>query len=82
VFVVVRRYNNIKTKEELLRKERKYIYNLKPTFNKQIPLQTRAEYYVNNKYSIIKRVKEYRLENVEKITQHRNEYYQNNNIQS
>ena len=77
-FVVVRRYNNIKTKEELLRKERKYIDKLKPTLNKHLPLQTPAEYYVKNKEKILKRVKEYRLENLEKITERGKEYYQKN----
>ena len=77
-FVVVRRYNNIKTKEELLRKERKYIDKLKPTLNKHLPLQTPAEYYVKNKEKIIEQVKEYRLENKEKVTEYQKEYFQKN----
>jgi hypothetical protein len=77
-FVVVRRYNNIKTKEELLRKERKYMVKLQATLNKTTPLQTPAEYYVKNKEKILEQVKEYRLENLEKITERRKEYYQKN----
>ncbi len=73
-FVVVRRYNNIKTKEELLRKKRKYIDKLKPTLNKRLPLQTPAEYYVKNKEKIIEQVKEYRLENKEKVAEYQKEY--------
>jgi len=77
-FIVIRRYNNIKTKEELLRKERKHIVKLKATLNKTTPLQNHAEYYVKNKEKIIEQVKEYRLENLEKITERKKEYYQKN----
>ncbi len=59
-FVVVRRYNNIKTKEALLRKERKYVDKLKPTLNKFIPLQTYKEYYEKNKKTILEHKKEYK----------------------
>jgi hypothetical protein len=77
-FVVVRRYNKIKTKEELLRKERKYIDNLKLTLNKQIPFQTYKEYYKKNKVKIIEQVKEYCSENKEKVAEYQKEYCQKN----
>ena len=67
VFVVVRRYNNITTKEELLRKERKYVDKLKPTLNKQIPLQTPKDRYVKQREDRLKAIKIYDTEHKEQL---------------
>ena len=58
-FVVVRRYKHIETKEQLLKKERKYMERLKATLNKQVPTQTRKEYVLKNREKLIDSMKQY-----------------------
>jgi hypothetical protein len=58
---------NVNNKRELEAKEREYIENLKATLNKQLPTQTKAEYYQNNKDTIIPRHIKYYEDNKDKI---------------
>jgi len=58
-FVVVRRYKNIETKEQLLKKERKYMERLNATLNIQVPTQTRKEYFLKNREKLIDSMKQY-----------------------
>jgi len=60
---------NCDTKEELLRRERFHI-EINTCINKQIPLRTNAEYYLDNK----EHIKEYRLKNKEHIKEYDKEY--------
>ncbi len=64
-FVVVRRYKNIETKEQLLKKERKYMERLNATLNKVVPLQTPKEYYQVHKVEYLEYKKQYRKDNPE-----------------
>ena len=70
-FVVIRRYKNIETKEQLLKKERKYVDKLKPTLNKQVPMQTSKEscraYYRKNRETLIDAMKQYDTEHKEQL---------------
>ena len=59
---------NIKTKQELIARERYDIENNECT-NKGIPGRTRKEYYIDNRDKIIEKTKEYYNENKEKIKQ-------------
>lgn len=58
-FVVVRRYKNIETKEQLLKKERKHMERLKATLNKQVPTRTNQEYCDTHRHLINKNSKRY-----------------------
>jgi hypothetical protein len=68
LFIVVRQYNHIETKSQLMRKERKYTEKLKATLNKNVPSRTpkeyKSQYYKDNKDTIIQ---EYKQTNKEKI---------------
>jgi hypothetical protein len=77
-FVVVRRYKNIKTKEQLLKKERKYMERLQATLNKQVPTRTYQEYYENYKPVILERVKKYQDANKQQIKVKKQVNYQLN----
>jgi hypothetical protein len=79
-FVVVRTYKNIETKEQLLKKERKYMERLKATLNKQVPSRTYKEsykaHYEKNKDVINEKSKaKYQL-NKEAINAWHKEHYQ------
>ena len=65
---------NAGNKRDLEMRERYHIETLKSSLNLQIPTQTKAEYYQNNKEHIA----EYRQKNKESIAYTRAEYYQNN----
>ena len=58
-----------KSRDELHRRERYWIDELKPELNKNIPRRTYAEWYQVNKEDIKQRHKEYRENNKEKIKQ-------------
>jgi hypothetical protein len=60
-FVLVRKYKHVKTKQQLIQKERKYIDKLKPTLNRVVPLQTPTEYYQVHKLEYLEHKKKYRL---------------------
>jgi hypothetical protein len=72
-FIVVRRYHDIETKEELVRKEGKYARLLHATLNKRCPGRTKQEYYKDNKDTIIQ---EYKQINKEKLQETRKLYKQ------
>ena len=72
---------NCNTKLELLKMERKYIEELKPSLNKQIPSMTRKEYYIENKELIKLNVREYRAKNREIYNQKCREYQAKNREQ-
>ena len=77
-FIVVRRYNHIKTKHQLHRKERKYIEKLNATLNQIIPTRTSKERYHEIKSTrdkILNRNKEYFLQNKDKIYAKQKERY-------
>ena len=85
-FIVIRRYNNIKTKEELLRKERKHMVKLKATLNKNLAGQWltlgEKEYYkqYSKKYVELHRderkkyKQNYYEQNKDKINEREREY--------
>ena len=60
-------------KEELLSKEAEYIRQL-DCVNKQIPLRTLKEYYIDNKDRICEKVKQYNNDNKEIISKKKKQY--------
>lgn len=61
-------------KRDLEKRERYYIESLKSSLNKNIPTRTIKEYQLNNK----DKIKEYRENNKDKIKEQRKEYRENN----
>ena len=91
--VLIEKLIDCKDKEHLHKQERYYIESLKAELNKQIPLRTSKERYVeniekykeyqkeyreNNKDEINEKQKEYNQDNKEKIVEQRKNYYQDN----
>ena len=70
-------YVNANSKEELLKREAHFIRTLK-CVNKLIPLQTKQEYYEENKDKNSKAKQEYYVDNKVEITKRKNEYRANN----
>lgn len=68
---------NYDDKKDLYRIEANYIKNLK-SINKNIPLQTRKEYYEIHKNEISQKVKQYYLNNIDLMTQKAKQYYSAN----
>jgi len=77
------------SKDELHRRERYWIENLKPSLNKRVPTRTMNEYYYDNRYTKLEYAKEqrkinteynkeyhkiYQTENKEKLQNDRQEY--------
>jgi len=58
---------NVSSKLELQKIERRSIQFLKPTLNVQIPLRTRAEYYIDNSSKIKDTMNQYRINNHDKL---------------
>ena len=63
---------------ELRNVERKYIEELKPGLNSDIPNRTIKEYYNDNKELLNRRHKQYYQDNKELLKQYKKQYYQNN----
>ena len=68
---------NANSNDELKAREAFYIKSLK-CINKHIPLQTRKEYYNDNRELISEHKKEYYNNNKERIQEQNKEYYNNN----
>ena len=68
---------NIKTKQELFARERYYIEN-NDCINKNIPGRTLKQYRIDNKEKINMKEREYRDTNKDKITIKQREYYNDN----
>ena len=66
------------SKKELETRERYWIETLKSKLNCVIPTRTQREYYDNNKEKIAEKVKKYRQQNADKMTEQSKIYYQNN----
>ena len=73
---------NYETKRDLEAHERRWIEQLKPKLNKQLPGRTQQEYhkehYENNKDKYKEYHKEYQKNNKDKIKQYSKEYYEDN----
>jgi hypothetical protein len=67
-----------KTRPELLLIEGEYIKLLEPSLNCNIAGRKIKEYHINNKDKINEKSKEYRINNKDKIKQKNKEYHQNN----
>ena len=90
-FIVVRRYHDIETKEELVRKEGKYARLLHATLNKKVPGRTKSQYYKDNKDTIIQEYKQinkeklqetrklYKQKHKEQISEYNKQYHEQNN---
>lgn len=65
-------------KDELHKRERYWIDELKPELNREIPGRTSKEWYVDNKVKVQLQCKEYYTENKEHIKQKSKEYYETN----
>lgn len=68
---------NVNSKDELLTREAHYIKTL-ACVNKSIPLQTRKEYYQENRKKLIEYCKEYNEEHKDRLKEYHIEYYQEN----
>ena len=77
-FVVVRRYKNIETKEQLLQKERKYIEQLKATLNIVVPTRTQQEYCDTHRHMINKNSKKHYDKHKDIINEKSKAKYQEN----
>jgi hypothetical protein len=69
---------NATDKRSLETRERHYIEQLGATLNKQIPCQTRKEWYQDNVEHIKEQNKEYKQDNIEKLKKQSKEYRQAN----
>ena len=67
VHIVLLENFNCTSKEELLRRERHFIDELKPTLNRCLPLRTDVEWRKENKEVLKEKAKVYRVENAEAI---------------
>ena len=63
---------------ELRNVERKYIEELKPSLNIDIPNRTKKEWRQDNKEQILEYNKQYRQNNKEQIKENYKQYYENN----
>ena len=65
-------------KLEALRIERKYIEDLKPTLNRNIPTRTRVEWVEDNKEHVVEYKHQWSMENKDKVdAKHRQTYVEN-----
>ena len=76
--VLIEQVIDCKDKEHLHKRERFYIEEKKADLNKCIPLQTRKEYYGENKEVVAEHMKKYRESNKDKIAEQNKKYYENN----
>jgi hypothetical protein len=67
---------NYETRRDLEAHERRWIEQLKPELNKQIPTRTQEEYYENNKDKIKEYGKEQYENNKDKFKKKNKEYYE------
>ena len=65
------------SKEELLKKEGEYIRSME-CVNKNIPTRTIKQYYLDNKEKINEQKKQYRIDNKDKIKEQKKQYYLDN----
>ena len=69
---------NLETKLDLHKLEKKWMVDLKPTLNIQLPTRTTKEYYIDNISKIKENVKQYYIENQDKIKAYKKKYVMNN----
>jgi hypothetical protein len=69
---------NYETKRDLEAHERRWIEQLKPELNKQLPSRTRQEYYEKNKEKILEQIKQYKEKNKDNINKKNKEYREQN----
>jgi ribosomal protein S27AE len=73
--IMIKEYSKCESKQQCLKKERKYIEKLNATLNSDIPGRTMKEWIKDNKESVKQQRKRHYVINKERITKKSREYY-------